>query len=245
MEDRQILEYGMSTEDIESFKKRNNYDAKPVYPQGLSNGRLVGMHPDIPFLPIDWETEQDWVEMHNEAKKLSKHFVPHRTHEAHSGWSSLCIHGITSVHTESPHTYGYNNDNAPWKWTDVAGVCPTITNFFKTQFDYGVYYRIRIMKVAPGGYVLPHRDTIDLRESHIGPTNLALNNPEGCDFFMDGIGKLPWKQGRAIKLNLYNVHAVYNNSDEDRYHIIIHGRYGHSWENRIFNNYNIWKDIYA
>lgn len=245
MTDEFVNEYGVSTEPIEDFIKRNDYPAKVKYPQNLENGRDVNMCPDIPFLPIDWETQQDWTEMLAEAKRFQKHFVPHRSHESHRGWSSLVIHGISSVHTESSHTYGYTDDTAPWRWTDVADLCPTITKFFKEQFDYDTYFRIRIMKLAPGGYVIPHKDSLSQAENHIGPINLALNNPEGCNFYMDNIGYLPWTAGRAIKLNLYNVHAVYNHSNEDRYHLIIHGRMGKSWMNRIFLNYQNWKKTYA
>lgn len=241
-----INEYGVSKEPIESFMERNDYPANVKYPQNLTNGREVQRSPDIPFLPIDdWMQTEDWAQMLNEAKALEKHYVPHRTHETHRGWSSLCLHGITSVHTESPHTYGYTNDNAPWRWTDVADVCPTITKFFKEKFDYTKYFRVRIMKLAPGGFVIPHKDSIAIEENHIGPINVALNHPEGCKFYKDGIGYLPWTAGRAIKLNLYHVHAVYNHSNENRYHIIVHGHMGPTWNDRMYNNYQNWKNIYA
>jgi hypothetical protein len=240
-----LNEYGISKEPIESFAKRNDFAANKPYPQNLTSGQEVNKSPDIAFLPIDWETEQDWQGMHEEAKRLSKHFVPHRHHESHRGWSSLCIHGLSSIHTESSHTYGFTDDTAPWRWTDVADWCPKITDFFKNQFDYKKYFRIRIMKLAPGGYVIPHKDSLKQEENHIGPINFALNNPEGCKFYMDNVGYLPWQQGRAIKLNLYNVHAVYNDSNEDRYHVIIHGHMGPSWMDRIYNNYNTWKKVYA
>ena len=239
-----LSEYGISNESAENFYKRNNYPAAPKFPQNLTEPRHVSMSDRLPFLPIDWETEQDWATMLDEAKRLSKHYVPHRSHEKHKGWASLVIHGISSVHTESTHTYDFTDANAPWRWTDIADLCPTITNFFKTQFDYKKYYRIRIMKLSPGGYIWPHKDSIHINENHIGPVNIALNNPEGCKFFMDNIGYLPWKPGRAIKLNLYNVHSVYNDSNEDRYHIIVHGQMGNSWNERLINNYNIWKKIY-
>jgi hypothetical protein len=245
MSDSIINEYGISGESIESFAKRNNFPAAPKYPQTLKTGNEVNWSDQLPFLPIDWETEQDWESMYQEAKKLSKHYVLHRNHESHSGWESLVIHGLSSVHTESCHTYGYTDANAPWRWTDIADHCPTITNFFKNQFDYNKYFRIRIMKLRPGGYIIPHKDSLTVKENHIGPINLALNHPEGCKFYMDGIGYLPWQKGRAIKLNLYNVHAVYNESNEDRYHMIIHGDAGNSWPDRIYNNYKNWRSIYA
>jgi hypothetical protein len=240
-----INEYGISGESITSFAERNNFEATPKYPQDLKTGNEVNWSNQIPFLPIDWETEQDWEGMHQEAKKLAKHYVVHRKHESHQGWESLVIHGITSVHTESSHTYGFTDETTPWRWTDISDVCPLITNFFKTQYDYKKYFRIRIMKLRPGGYVIPHKDSLTENENHIGPINLALNHPTECKFYMDNIGYLPWKQGRAIKLNLFNVHAVYNQSNEDRYHMIIHGQAGDSWQNRIYQNYLNWKSTYA
>lgn len=240
-----VNEYGISKEPVEEFVKRNHYEAKIKYPQFLPTGHDVWKNPNIPFLPIDWEKELDWETMYEEAKKLHKHYVPHRHHENHSGWSSLCIHGMSSIHTEAPHAYGYTNQNAPWRWTDIADYCPTITNFFKNDFDYKRYYRIRIMKLSPGGWIIPHRDTTDIKDAHIGPVNFALNNPDNCKFYMDNIGWLPWRPGRMVKLNLYNVHSVFNHSNEDRYHIIIHGEAGNSWSQRIFQNYQHWKRIYA
>ena len=240
-----VNEYGVSSEKAEDFAQRNRFAAKPKYPQDLKDGNEVRMSSDIPFLPIDWETEQDWPAMLDEARRFSKHYVPHRTHETHSGWSSLVLHGISSVHTEASKTYGYTDETAPWRWTDIADLCPTITKFFKEEFDYSRYFRIRIMKLSPGGWIIPHRDSLSLDENHIGPVNIALNNPDNCNFYMDDIGYLPWRAGRMIKLNLYNVHSVYNHSNEDRYHIIVHGWMGPSWRNRIYQNYLHWKTIYA
>jgi hypothetical protein len=245
MTDDLINEYGVSGEPPLAFAERNSYPASIKYPQNLTNGRDINMSSDIAFLPIDdWKDTADWDQMLFEAKRLQKHYVQHRSHELHAGWSSLCIHGLSSVHTESSHTYGFTDADAPWRWTDVADWCPTIREFFKDQFDYKKYFRIRIMKLAPGGWVVPHKDSMTQEENHIGPVNVALNNPKDCDFYMDNVGILPWEQGRAIKLNLYNVHCVYNHSNEDRYHIIAHGWAGNSWTDRIYNNYQNWKKVY-
>ena len=245
MADDLVNEYGVSDEDPKSFANRNNHPANIKYPQNLTNGRDVTMSNDIAFLPIDdWKETADWDQMLFEAKRLQKHYVQHRSHELHAGWRSLCIHGLSSVHTESSHTYGFTDADAPWRWTDVADWCPTIRAFFKDQFDYKKYFRIRIMKLAPGGWIVPHKDSMTRDENHIGPANIAINHPADCHFYMDNIGYLPWEAGRAIKLNLYNVHQVYNHSNEDRYHIIAHGHAGDSWSNRLYHNYNNWKKIY-
>lgn len=245
-DDSVLNEYGISGESIESFAKRNDYPAAVKYPQDLTTGRDVKKAP-IPFLPIDnWIETEDWDQMLFEAKRLQKHYIPHRHHENHRGWSSLVLHGLSSVHTESCHTYGFTDADAPWRWTDVADWCPTITNFLQSKLKYNKYFRIRIMKLAPGGFVIPHKDSLSLLENHVGPVNIAINHPEECKFYMDNIGYLPWKQGRAITLNLYNVHAVFNNSNEDRYHLIVHGHIGPNWlDEVILHNYNNWKNIYA
>ena len=99
-----INDYGISDEKLEDFAARNNFVAKFVYPQDLTTGRDVNFSKSIPFLPIDWEETIDIDSMFDEAKKLEKHYVPHRRHESHEGWSSLVIHGLSSVHTESSHT---------------------------------------------------------------------------------------------------------------------------------------------
>lgn len=241
-----VNDYGISNEPVADFMQRNNYPANKTYPQNLTSGLEIHKSDKLAFLPIeDWKDTADWDQMLFEAERLERHYVPHRRHESHQGWSSLCIHGLSSVHTESTHTYGMTDDDAPWRWTDVADWCPTITDFFKSQFDYTKYYRLRIMKLEPGGWIMPHRDSTELSENHVGPTNVAINNPDGCNFAMDGVGNLPWEPGVAIKLNLYNVHSVYNNSKKNRYHMIVHGHLGKSWPNRMLTNYNKWKNIYV
>jgi hypothetical protein len=240
-----LTEWGISNEPVEEFAARNRFKAQPVYPQDCTRGREVNRYKGLPFLPITGFEDADWEKMHFEASRLSKHYVPHRHHESHHGWASLCIHGLSSVHTEAHHTYGFERENAPYRWTDVADWCPTIRDFFENRFDYHEFDRIRIMKLSPGGYIIPHKDSITEDEDHIGPTNIALNNPEDCNFYMDDIGILPFEQGRVMKLNLYNVHAVFNHSNEDRYHVIVHGRAGDSWEDRIFDSYNHWRDVYV
>ena len=241
-----LNDWGISSESAENFSKRNQFDARPKFPQDLLTRKEVNFNGDIPYLPITGFELEDWEKMYQEAASLKKHYVPHRHHESHRGWSSLCIHGLSSVHTEAHSTYGYTNrDDAPYRWTDVADWCPTITKFFMSKFDYTEYDRIRIMKLEPGGYIIPHKDSLTLDENHIGPTNIALNNPKDCNFYMDNIGMLPFEQGSVIKLNLYNVHSVYNHSNEDRYHIIAHGRAGSSWEDKVYNSYLYWREIYA
>ena len=53
--------------------------------------------------------------------------------------------------------------------------------------------------------------------------HIAINNPNGCNFVMKEYGLVPHQKGRGIFLDVGNEHCIYNNSDDYRYHIIVHG----------------------
>ena len=56
-----------------------------------------------------------------------------------------------------------------------------------------------------------------------GPLNIAINNPNGCEFYFRNWGRVSFKQGTGNFLDIGNEHIVWNNSNEDRYHFIVHG----------------------
>ena len=78
------------------------------------------------------------------------------------------------------------------------------------------------MKLAPGGYVMPHRDGLGRA---FGPLNIAINNPPGCRFVMEEAGVIPFEPGVGMVLDVARTHAVINQGDETRYHVIVHGEY--------------------
>lgn len=180
----------------------------------------------LPWLTLDLEIP--FREMLEEAKNVRDLFVSHRANDSgggssHKGWHSLCIHGVEYNKTNHFTQYGYrNNEETPYKWTKVASMCPVTTKFFKEVFPCEDYYRVRYMLLEAGGYVAPHTDA-NFRK--LSPVNIALNNPTNCMFKMKGHkGYVPLYEGKALMLDVGNVHAVYNNSNEDRYHIIVHGK---------------------
>ena len=92
------------------------------------------------------------------------------------------------------------------------------------------------MLLEPGGYIAPHTDTL---KHKLSPVNIALNHPKGCIMKMAGHGTVPFKDGEAYILDVGNTHAYYNKSNEDRYHIIVHGNYksNNKWKELIENSY--------
>lgn len=69
-----------------------------------------------------------------------------------------------------------------------------------------------IFKLSPGGYIVPHTDDKYPFEIYV-----PIYWPEGSLFGYEGIGKVDMKIGQVYALDLSIIHAVSNNSTEDRY----------------------------
>ena len=178
---------------------------------------------DWPWAPMD--VELDTFEVNKELEVLDPYFVSHRDLDktggyGHGGWSGITLHGIDYDKTEGHEQYGFNTEEeANYHWTDICDKAPYIVNMIKS-LPYSKFNRVRIMRIEPGGYIMPHKDG----EGRIfGPYNLALTHPDGCTFHFEGKGKVPFKPGRGFFLDLGRRHCVVNYSREFRYHVIIHG----------------------
>ena len=192
----------------------------------------------LPWLELD--IDFPFEKMYEEAKLIKDMFVKHRDSDGnggyrHKGWRSLCIHGIDAYKTNHYEQYGYSsNQETPYVWTEVAEKCPVTTKFFKESFPYKNYYRLRFMLLEPEGFITPHKDT---DTNKLSPINMALNHPKGCLMKMEGHkGYVPFKAGKAM-LDVGNEHAYINKSNEDRYHIIVHGTRTKEFENLVIKSY--------
>ena len=178
---------------------------------------------DWPWVPVDFDA--DFKKMHEECLANDHLFVGHRQKDKqgsynHEGWAAITLHGINSTATENYEQYGFSSaEEANYTWTEVCDLFPTCTNFVKS-LKYKHYDRVRIMKLSAGGYIMPH---VDGQGRIFGPLNIAINNPPGCDFYFKKWGRVPFKQGTGNFLDIGNEHIVWNNSNEDRYHFIVHG----------------------
>jgi hypothetical protein len=173
----------------------------------------------VPFLPL--HLEMPWREMLAEATALQNLFVQHRyADESHSGWKSLCIHGIDATSTQSHEHYGCKSaQDVPYRWTDINA--PVTREYFREVYPASRYYRVRFMLLEPGGRILPHRDYPKRR---LGPVNIALSHPPGCVMTLDQ-QVVPFRPGRAFLLDVSREHCVENHSTESRIHIIVHAEY--------------------
>jgi hypothetical protein len=189
-------------------------------------------------VPADlWQSDWPWAPMlppqpldqqlvAQELLAIDHLFVEHRAGDkihsyGHQGWYSLTLHGSAPHHTEHWDRYGFTSlEEANYHWTSVNSIIPYISNFVKS-LPFHHHGRVRIMRLAPGGYIMPHTDG---QGRIFGPYNFALTNPPGCEFYVKGYGQVPFKPGLGMFVDIGNQHALYNNSNQPRYHVIIHGR---------------------
>jgi hypothetical protein len=186
----------------------------------------------LPYLELDIEVPhekiyQEWLTVADQA-------VPHRDKESvsekffygHNGWKSLVLYGTNSTATSS--------NQKPFAWTSIADKCPITKSWLADNFiiDENTN-RIRFMLLEPQGHVLPH---IDRPTKGLGEINVAITHPADCNFRFSNYGNVPFIPGRAIMVDISNEHLVYNNSNESRLHIIVHGS---------LKNKNVIKESYA
>jgi aspartyl/asparaginyl beta-hydroxylase (cupin superfamily) len=107
--------------------------------------------------------------------------------------------------------------------------------FFKDQFGYDSYQRLRFMLLRPSGYINPHSDNKVSRP--LAAINISLNNPDNCQL-VSTKGRIPFRrEGSIFMFNNHYTHVASNDSTEDRFHIIVHGRTSKIWHKYIANAY--------
>jgi len=165
----------------------------------------------IPWIEFDIQYgHTTWLE---EIIKVENKFTIFET-EYGKGWKHLII---------------YEND-----WNEnLLDSCPAmmswLKNVFPVKFNVTELHSIKVMALEPEGYSELQHD------KECGQFNFPLFDPYGCHAVMfypnpmdktklkdqDYIGRIPFKEGQAIKINTQNYHMVKNTSNQTRYHVII------------------------
>lgn len=160
--------------------------------------------------------------MLQEAKQLRDKFIVYRSSYENNGWHSLPIVGKSSQDPYAWDQYNYTSARAAapdMQWTEIADLCPVTTNWLKTIYPSSSYGRVRFMLLEAGGGIGFHKDT---EHSILGAINIALNNPNGCKWHWKDGTSLQFNPGDAYAMNISYEHSIRNDSNEDRYHMIVH-----------------------
>ena len=92
---------------------------------------------------------------------------------------------------------------------------PVICEFLESNQHQ--YFNSQISMIKPGGIIIPH--VHKNREQWL--FNMSLNFPNECRFAVYPTGLIPYRAGDVYKLRVENFHSVINESDTDRYHIMM------------------------
>lgn len=208
--------------DLLEFYNQNKNCSNPTY----DNFQESHDDPECAYYSIKFDFDTELLLA--ECRSVDDLYFNHRGQDkkkgyGHEGWQSLTLHGIDKHKTEHYTKYGFTNSvEAAYHWTDACVRVPNLYKFLSnlpfTEFD-----RVRIMRLAPGGYIMPHTD--NKFERAFSPLNIAINNPDGCHFVFKNKGIVPFEAGTGLVLDVGAEHIVINNSNEVRYHVIVHGNY--------------------
>ena len=156
-----------------------------------------------------------------EAQALRDKFILYRSSYTTTGWYALPIVGLSSKDPYAWDQYDYQSARQAAediKWTEIAEQCPVTSNWLKTVYPSNSYGRVRFMLLEAGGVIDFHTDT---EHSILGAVNIALNNPPGCAWHWRD-SSFEFKPGDAYTMNISYEHSIRNDSNEDRYHMIVH-----------------------
>jgi hypothetical protein len=165
-------------------------------------------------LPVPYE------QMYNEALSLRSKFIDYRSKDA-TGWHSLPIIGKSATEADSWQSYYTSAKDAAthMTWTSIADQCPVTVNWLEKTYPSNSFGRVRFMLLEAGGVIDFHKDT---DHSVLGAINIALNNPEGCKWHWRDGTSFQFEPGGAYAMNISYEHSIRNDSDQDRYHMIVH-----------------------
>lgn len=215
---------------LNKFKKHQF--SLPLY-NPAADFEWIRFKSQLPWLHLNIQIP--YSEILKEIKNSPVEYEQHRDDYAeHCGWLSGCLHGKSWTATREENYY---NDNRPYIWTDESNKYFSFTqNYFKNQWPATNYQRLRIMLLEPNGYISVHKD-YDI--SKLSAINIAITNPDKCHFVFEKHGIVPFKPGNAFWLDLSNYHTVFNDSDEKRWHIIVHQDLGDlRFQNLVVKSYH-------
>ena len=148
------------------------------------------------------------------------HDHPDYTVVARTGdWTALALIACDNADPDDPESLRYRRQ--PSGPTSILARCPYIQEViasFKTDV-----HRARLMNLKPGTNITPHRDYGEQRYSLIRGyirVHIPIRTHPDVYFFVSG-KRIPMTAGSAWYTNVCNLHAVRNDSDVERVHLVL------------------------
>ena len=172
-----------------------------------SDVEYVKMNFDVPVGPI--------LREYNEVKDSLNLQRPEYDHK---DWHAVTLYGYGSDKTKSH--WEYRQKGVKPFVTDIGEKCYGTLNWVRS-LPYTRIDDVRFLVIKPGGYIAKHIDVLE--HNWLDPLNISLTYPEGSKFILNE-KPVPYEPGVSIVLNVHYEHYVENNSDQERVHLVVHGK---------------------
>ena len=189
-------------------------------------------------MQFDRNSSVEWVEMGfnvptneilNEYKEIKNSLIEHRPEDGHKDWHAVTLYGFGSDKTNSHWEYRKKGEK-PFV-TDIGKKCSNTIKFVES-LPYSRIDDVRFLVIKPKGYITKH---VDIPERNwLEPLNISITYPEGNKFMLNN-KELKYKPGMSVVLNIHYEHYVENNSDEERIHLLVHGKKNSEFYNDVVN----------
>ena len=118
--------------------------------------------------------------------------------------------------------------------TEIGLKCPKTVEFIRS-LPYDRIDDCRFLLIKAGGFIAEHSDIPE--HNWLDTLNMSITYPKGSKFVLNK-EEVPYHSGASFVLNIHYSHWVENNSDEDRLHLIVHGKKSKDyWDNNIDYKY--------
>ena len=166
-----------------------------------------------------------------EYELIKDKLVVHRPEDGHKDWCAVTLYGFDSDKTNSHWEYDRRKQRPGI--TDVGERCPRTIEWVKS-LPFARIDDIRFLVIKPNGYIAKHVDVPE--RNWLEPLNICLSYPEGNKFVLNN-KQVDYVPGMPLVLNIHYEHYVENNSNQERVHLLVHGKK----KQEFWNNVHSWR----
>ena len=162
-------------------------------------------------LPFEFDVSR----LQNDVLQLRNvHWLDHYNNQAHEkSWTCLPLRSL-----EGRIDNIFAQSDGDFRDTEMLMACPYF-QYVLAQFQCQTT-SVRLMSMQAGGRILPHRDAGGGYEDGVARLHIPIFTTPDVVFFIDG-ERIHFSAGKTWYMNANCVHAVENNSTQERIHLVL------------------------
>lgn len=168
---------------------------------------------DVPWVKMNFNVP--CYDIEQEYSSIKETLIINRPQDGHKDWFAVSLFFKDVV-------------------TEIGLKCPKTLEFIRS-LPYDRIDDCRFLLIKSGGFIAEHSDVPE--HNWLDTLNVSITYPKGSKFVLNK-EEVPYHVGASFVLNVHYPHWVENNSDEDRLHLIVHGKKSKNyWDNNVDYKY--------